>query len=174
MNLKDKQAAVDKLRTDLGEDGHLVLAEYRGLTVEEISELRHKVRAAAGTVRVMKNTLVRRAIEGTGLESLGDLLSGPNAMVFTREDPVPMVKVIAEAAKGLDSVNLKGGIVEGKTVSPEDILRIAALPSREVLLARTLGSMAAPMQGLANVCQGTIRNLVYALEAVRQAKGAEA
>ena len=174
MNLKDKQAAVDKLRTDLGEDGHLVLAEYRGLTVEEISELRHKVRAAAGTVRVMKNTLVRRAIEGTGLESLGDLLSGPNAMVFTREDPVPMVKVIAEAAKGLDSVNLKGGIVEGKTVSPEEILRIAELPSREVLLARTLGSMAAPMQGLANVCQGTIRNLVYALEAVRQAKGAEA
>lgn len=174
MNLKDKQAAVDKLRTDLGEDGHLVLAEYRGLTVEEISELRHKVRAAAGTVRVMKNTLVRRAIEGTGLESLGDLLSGPNAMVFTREDPVPMVKVIAEAAKGLASVNLKGGIVEGKTVSPEDILRIAALPSREVLLAKALGSMAAPMQGLANVCQGTIRNLVYALEAVRQAKGAEA
>jgi len=174
LNLKEKQAAVEKLRADIGDDGHLVLAEYRGLTVEQMSELRNKVRSAAGTVRVMKNTLVRRAIEGTGKEALNDLLTGPNAMVFTREDPVPMVKVIAGAAKELDAVNLKGGVVEGKTVTAEEILRIAELPSREVLLAKTLGSLAAPMQGLANVCQGTIRNLVYVFEAVRQAKTAEA
>lgn len=174
MKLKEKQAAVDRLRTDLGEKGHMVLAEYRGLTVEEMSELRNKVRSAQGSVRVLKNTLIRRAIEGSDMEALNDLLTGPNAMVFTREDPVPMVKAIAEAAKELDAVRLKGGVVEGRPVTPEEIVRIAELPPREVLLAKTLGSLAAPMQGLANVCQGTIRNLVYALEAVRQAKAAQA
>jgi large subunit ribosomal protein L10 len=174
VNRQKKQEAVERLRSDMGPDSHLVLAEYRGLTVEEMTGLRKKIRSASGTLRVMKNTLVRRAVEGTGNEAVMDLLTGPNALVFTREDPVPMVKVLAEASKAKEAVKIKGGVVEGKSVTPEEILRIAELPSREVLLAMTLGSLAAPMQGLVNVCQGTIRNFVYVLDALRQAKSAEA
>jgi large subunit ribosomal protein L10 len=174
VNRQEKEETVERLRSDMGPDSHLVLTEYRGLTVEEMTELRSKIRSASGTLRVMKNTLVRRAMEGTGGEAVMDLLTGPNALAFTREDPVPMVKVLADASKSKEAVKLKGGVVEGRSVTPEEILRIAQLPSREVLLAKTLGTLAAPMQGMVNVCQGTIRNFVYVLDALRQAKSAEA
>jgi len=169
-----KEASVEKLRGDLEPGGHLILAEYRGLTVEELSELRKKVRAVSGTVRVMKNTLVRHAVNGTDKDVLNDLLTGPNALVFTKDDPVPLVKVVADASKEYDAVNVKGGVVEGRAVSPEEIFRIAALPSREQLLGKMLGSVSAPLQGFMNVCQGVTRNLVYVLEGIRKAKEAGA
>jgi large subunit ribosomal protein L10 len=169
-----KEASVEKLRGDLEPGGHLILAEYRGLTVEELSELRKKVRAVSGRVRVMKNTLVRHAVNGTDKDVLNDLLTGPNALVFTKEDPVPLVKAVADASKEYDAVKVKGGVVEGRAVSPEEILRIAELPSREQLLGKMLGSVSAPLQGFMNVCQGVSRNLVYVLEGIRKAKEAGA
>ena len=174
MDRTQKEASVEKLRGDLEPGGHLILAEYRGLTVEELSELRKKVRAVSGKVRVMKNTLVRHAVSGTDKDVLNDLLTGPNALVFTKDDPVPLVKVVADASKEYDAVNVKGGVVEGRAVSPEEIFRIAALPSREQLLGKMLGSVSAPLQGFMNVCQGVSRNLVYVLDGIRKAKEAGA
>ncbi len=165
-----KEAVVERLREDLEPGGHLILAEYRGLTVEEISQFRKKVRSVSGKVRVMKNTLVRHAVKGTEKDVLTDLLTGPNALVFTKEDPVPLVKIVAEASKNFEAVKVKGGVIEGRVVSPEEILRIATLPSREQLLGKALGSISAPLQGFMNVCQGVTRNLVYVLESIRQAK----
>lgn len=170
MKRSDKEAVVAKLRDDIEPDGHLILADFRGLSVEDLMGVRAKIRAASGTMRVVKNTLVRRAVDGTAKEAINDLLEGPNAFVFTKDDPVPVVKALSDAAKDLEALNLKGGVVEGRTVSPEEIMKIARLPSREVLLGKALGSMSSPLQGLVNVCQGTLRNLVYALEAIRQAK----
>lgn len=174
MDKKEKKEAVEQLRSDLEADGHLILAEYRGLTVEELSQFRKKVRAVSGTVRVMKNTLVRRAVEGTNKDGLTDLLVGPNALVYTTEDPVPLVKVVADTSKDFKAIKVKGGVVEGRPVTPDEIFRIAALPSRDQLLGKMLGSMSAPLQGFMNVCQGVTRNLVYALEAIRQQKEAGA
>ncbi len=168
MNRSEKEASVERLRADLEPGGHLILAEYRGLTVEQLSDLRRKVRAASGAVRVMKNTLVRRAVEGTDKEAIRDLLEGPNALVFTKGDPVPVVKAVSEAAKGFEPLVLRGGVVEGKAVTAEQLTQIADLPSREVLLGKALGSLNAPLQGLVNVLQGNLRNLVYVLEAIRQ------
>jgi large subunit ribosomal protein L10 len=165
-----KEAVVERLREDLEPGGHLILAEYRGLTVEQISEFRKKVRSVSGKVRVMKNTLVRHAVDGTEKDVLTDLLTGPNALVFTKEDPVPLVKIVAEASKNFEAVKVKGGVIEGRAVSPEEIFRIATLPSREELLGKALGSISAPLQGFMNVCQGVTRNLVYVLESIRQAK----
>ena len=174
MNKEEKKAMVERLQADLEPGGHMVLAEYRGLTVEELSGLRKKIRAASGTIRVAKNTLLRRAVEGTAKDAVVDLLTGPNAVVSTKADPVPVVKAVAEAAKDMEAIQVKGGFIEGKAMSAEDILRIATLPSRDELLGKMLGSMSAPMQGFVNACQGVTRNLVYALEAVRQAKAAGA
>ena len=170
MKRSDKEAVVEELRADIEPDGHLILADYRGLTVEELMGVRAKIRAAAGRMRVVKNTLVRRAVDGTPKEAINDLLEGPNAFVFTKEDPVPVVKALSEAASEFEALNLKGGVVEGRNVSPEELMKIAQLPSREVLLGKALGSISSPLQGLVNVCHGTLRNLVYALEAIRQAK----
>jgi large subunit ribosomal protein L10 len=170
VNRTDKKSVVEKLRADIEPDGHLILADYRGLTVEELTGVRAKVRAASGTMRVIKNTLVRRAVDGTDKEAVNDLLEGPNAFVFTKDDPVPVVKALSDAAKDFEALSLKGGVVEGRPVTPEEIMKIAQLPSREVLLGKALGSISSPLQGLVNVCQGTLRNLVYALEAIRQAK----
>ena len=174
MDRTQKEASVEKLRGDLEPGGHLIVAEYRGLTVEELSELRKKVRAVSGKVRVMKNTLVRHAVNGTEKDVLNDLLTGPNALVFTKDDPVPLVKVVAGASKEFESVKVKGGVVEGRAVSAEEIFRIAELPSREQLLGKILGSVSAPLQGFMNVCQGVTRNLVYVLEDIRKAKEAGA
>ncbi len=174
MNRTQKEATVEKLREDLEPGGHLILAEYRGLTVEDLSEFRKNVRAVSGKVRVMKNTLVRHAVKGTEKDVLNDLLTGPNALVFTKEDPVPLVKIVADAAKKFEAVTVKGGVVEGRAVSPEEIFRIAELPSREQLLGKMLGSISAPLQGFLNVCQGVTRNLVYVLEDIRKAKEAGA
>ena len=168
----EKAAVVEELRGGLEPEGHVILAEYRGLTVEEMTRLRRKVRAASGTMKVMKNTLVRRAVEGTDKEALKDLLTGPNALFYTKDDPVQVVKAVSGAAKEFEAMKIKGGVLEGKALSPEQILRIAELPPREELLAKTLGSLAAPLQGLVNVMQGVSRNLVYVLDAIRQAKAA--
>ena len=170
MKRTDKETVVEKLRADIEPDGHLILADFRGLTVEELTGVRARVRAASGTMRVIKNTLVRRAVDGTDKEAINDLLEGPNAFVFTKDDPVPVVKALSDAAKDFETLNVKGGVVEGRPVTPEEIMKIAQLPSREVLLGKALGSISSPLQGLVNVCHGTLRNLVYALEAIRQAK----
>ena len=92
MNRTQKEDVVTQLKADLAEESHLILAEYRGLTVEEISDFRSKVRKAEGKVRVVKNTLTRRALEGTDKAGLSDLLTGPNALIYTTADPVPLVE----------------------------------------------------------------------------------
>lgn len=172
MNRSEKEASVEQLRADLEPDGHVVLTEYRGLTVEQMSRLRRQVRSASGTLKVMKNTLMRRAVEGTSKEVLGEFLTGPNALVYTKADPVPMVKVVAAASKEYAAMEVKGGVVEGRQLTAAEILRIAELPSRDEMLGKMLGSLMSPLQGFANVLQGVPRKLVYALEAIRQAKGA--
>ena len=172
MNRTEKEAAVEQLREGLEPDGHVVLAEYRGLTVEEMTQLRRQVSAAEGRLQVMKNTLVRRAMEGTPKEGLGDLLTGPNALFYTKADPLAMVKVVAGASKNHEAVQIKGGMVEGRSFSAAEILRIAELPPREELLAKALGSLSAPMQGLVNVLQGVPRSLVNVLDSIRQEKAA--
>ena len=174
LDKEKKKEIVKQLQTDLQSGNHLILAEYRGLTVEELSSFRSQVRGADGVVKVTKNTLIRRAVEGTDKDVLKDLLTGPNALVYTNADPVPLVKVVAGTSKKMEAVRIKGGVVEGRSVTPDEIMRIAALPSREELLGKMLGSMSSPLQGLMNVCQGVTKNLLYALEAIRQAKEAGA
>jgi large subunit ribosomal protein L10 len=173
LNRSEKEASVEQLRADLEPDGHVVLTEYRGLTVEQMSRLRKQVCSASGTLKVMKNTLMRRAVEGTDKEVLGDFLTGPNALVYTKADPVAMVKVVADASKEYQAMEVKAGVVEGRQMTAAEIFRIAELPSRDELLGKMLGSLMSPVQGLANVLQGVPRKLVYALEAIRQAKEAE-
>jgi large subunit ribosomal protein L10 len=170
MKRLDKKALVERLRSDLEPVGNLILTEYRGMTVEQMTDFRNRVRTASGSVRVMKNTLLRRAVGETDKAVLLDMLEGPNALVFGDHDPVTLVSVVAGVSKEIEALRIKGGIVEGQAMTAEEILRIADLPSRAELLARALGSMCSPLRGLLNVFQGTARNLVCVVEAIRLAK----
>ena len=167
---QEKVETVERLQAEIARRPNLFLAEYRGMTVEQVTGLRVKLRKADGEMRVAKNTLLRRAVAGTAQEPVSAHAKGPNALILGGADVVEVAKVLAETDREIPVFSLKGGVVGGRAVSAVEIRQLAELPPRAVLLARAIGSMASPLRGFVGVCQGNIRKLVYALEAVRQAK----
>ena len=173
--LAGKKAVVEEIKEKVDKAQGVVLVDYRGLNVEELTELRRNYREAGIDYKVYKNTMMRFAFKDAGLEEFNEHLVGPNALVFGFEDPVQPAKITEQFAKEHDDLEIKAGIVDGKIVDIDEIKKLASLPSRDVLIAQTLGGLNAPISGFANVLQGTIRNLVYALNAVReQQEGQEA
>jgi len=166
----EKVAIVDEIKDKLSRAQGVILADYRGLTVMQATELRRKLREAGVEYKVLKNTLTAIAAREAGFEDLTSLLVGPTAIAFGYEDPVAPAKVLSEFAKTNPVLELKGGLLEGRVLDVEGVKALAALPSREELLSQVLRGMQGPIAGLVNVLQGTIRNLVYALDAVRKQK----
>ena len=170
MKRQEKVETVERLQAEIAKRPNLFLAEYRGMTVEQVTDLRVKVRKADGAMRVVKNTFLRRAVAGTGQEPVTAHTKGPNALFLGAADVVELTKVLSAADRDIQPFVLKGGVLEGRAVTAAEIRQIAELPPRAVLLARAIGSMASPLRGFVSVCHGNIRKLVYALDAVRQAK----
>ncbi|MPM70111.1 50S ribosomal protein L10 [bioreactor metagenome] len=168
----EKQALVEELKEKLSNTKGAVLTNYRGLNVAQDTKLRRKLREAGVEYRVIKNTMMRIAAKEVGLEGLEESLEGPTAIAISFTDPVAPAKVISEFVKEnkLQALEVKAGLVEGKVIDAQGVKALASLPPREVLIAKALGSMQAPIVGMVNVLQGSIRNLVYALDAVRQQK----
>ena len=167
-----KQAIVAELKEKLTGAKGAVLVNYRGLTVAQDTKLRRQLREAGVDYRVVKNTMTRIAAQEAGLEGLDVYLEGPTAMAISTTDPVAPAKIITDFVKEhkLQVLEVKAGLVEGNVIDEKGVKALASLPSREVLIAKMLGSMQSPITGLVNVLQGSIRNLVYALDAVRQQK----
>jgi len=166
----EKVAVVEEIKEKLSKAQGVILADYRGLTVLQATELRRKLREAGVEYKVLKNTLTAIAAKEVGFEDLVPLLIGPTAIAFGYDDPVAPAKVLSEFARTTPVLELKGGLLEGKVLDVDAVKALADLPSREELLSQVLRGMQAPIAGLANVLQGTIRNFVYALEAVRKQK----
>ncbi|GHT22259.1 50S ribosomal protein L10 [Endomicrobiia bacterium] len=143
----------------------LILTEYRGLTVEEISDLRLKLRPFGSEYVVVKNTLSKIAFNGTGIEACENF-SGSTALVIESGDIISPAKVVVEFAKTHAKLKIKSGFLEGKFVNVAVLEQLAALPSKEVLIARMLGSMNATVTGFVNVLAANIRGLVTVLDAV--------
>jgi large subunit ribosomal protein L10 len=167
-----KEQIVNEIKEKLENAVSLVLVDYRGLNVEEVTELRKKSREAGVEYKVYKNTLMTRALKELGIEGLESYLEGPNAIAFGYDDPVTPAKIISEFAKGHEKLEIKAGMVEKKLLSLEEVKALADLPSKEVLVAQVLGGLNAPITGFVNVLQANIRNLVYALDAIREKKSA--
>lgn len=166
--LEEKRQVVEEIKEKIAKSQSVVLVDYRGLNVDEVTQLRSKFREAGVDYKVYKNTLMRFAFKDTGYEEFNKYLTGPNAVAFGFNDPVSPAKVTSEFAKSHEKLEIKAGIVDGKIVGLEEIKRLADLPSREVLIAQVLGGFNAPIAGFVNVLQGTIRNLVYVLNAIRE------
>ncbi|RCX20831.1 LSU ribosomal protein L10P [Anaerobacterium chartisolvens] len=170
--LEQKKEVVSGLSKKIKEAKAMVFADYRGLTVEQDTELRNALRKAGVEYKVVKNTLTRFAAKENGLEGLEPFLKGPTAMAVSNTDPVAPAKVLAEYVKKYEKLELKVGVVEGKIIDEKGINALAELPSREVLIAKVLGGFNAPISGLVNVLNGNIRGLVVALNAIAEQKNA--
>jgi large subunit ribosomal protein L10 len=173
-NLEEKGQVVTEIKERFQKSSGIVLADYRGLTVAQVTQLRTLLRQAGVEYRVMKNTLVRRAADELGVEGLDSYLEGPTALAFSA-DPVAPAKILTEFVKvnKLKTFKIKAGVLEGKVIGAEGVKALAELPSREVLLAMVLRGMQAPLAGMVNVLQGPIRKMGYALEEVRKLKAAQ-
>lgn len=174
MKRAEKGAVIEELKTLLSGAKVAMLADYRGLTVGEVTELRKLLRQQGMALRVVKNTLARLATAGTELQGIERHLSGPTAMVFGKGDPTVPAKLLASYAKTKPNFQVKAGFVEGKVVAREDALALADLPPREILMARFAGIVQSPLLGLMVSLQAPLRSLLAALEAVRRKKAQEA
>lgn len=168
--LQEKKQVVQGLSDKVKAAKSIVLTDYRGLTVEQDTELRSALRKAGVDYKVVKNTLTRFAMKENGLEEIDPFLNGPTAMAVSDTDPVAPAKVLSEFAKKFDKLELKVGVVEGKVIDVNGIKALADLPSREVLIAKVLGGFNAPISGFVNVLNGNIRGLVVALNAIAEQK----
>ena len=150
LNRNEKAAVVTDVAAQVARSQTLALAEYRGLTVEHMNKLRVDARAKGVYLHVLKNTLARRAVAGTPFECAADAMSGPLIYGFS-EDAVAAAKVIADFAKGNDKLVVKGGAYAGKALDANGVKALAAIPSKEVLLAQIAGLLKSPVQRMAGV-----------------------
>ena len=172
MNKEAKGNKVSELSELLNSSKATFIADYRGMDVEAVNKLRGELRLLDVDYRVAKNTLMRLAAKETGAECLEPLLQGPTAVAFATGDVAAPAKVLAELAKSSKFFELKGGVMDGKALSVDDIKALGQLPSREVLLAMVLRAMSAPATNFVGVLAAVPRSLVQVLAAIQEQKAA--
>jgi len=150
----------------------VILTDYRGLTVKEMQALRTKLRESGSELRVYKNTLAQIAMRELALPDLGELLDGPTAFLFTFGDPVASAKAVVDFAKDHKVLEVKGGFIDSVVTSAAGVVALASLPSREVLLAKLLGTMLNPIVGFARVLNGPVEAFARTVSAVADQKNA--
>lgn len=170
--LQAKTQVVEEIKEKIEKAQSVVLVDYRGLNVEEVTDLRSKYREADVDYKVYKNTMMRFAFKDLGLEEFNEFLKGPSAVAFGYDDPVQAAKITNDFAKSNNKLEIKAGIVDGKIIDVAGVKDLASLPPREVLIAKALGGFNGPIQGLANVLQGTIKSLAQVLNAIAEEKEA--
>ncbi|MEW6545945.1 MAG: 50S ribosomal protein L10 [Bacillota bacterium] len=166
----EKVETVAHLKEKLARSRGAVLADYRGLDVAGMAELRRRFRAAGVEYRVVRNNLLRLAAHQVGVPDLDPYLEGPTAVAFAYEDPVVAARVLQGFIREFRLPVVKGAWVEGQVIDAEGVARLAELPAREVLLARVLGGVQAPLAGMAGCLAGLLRGVVTVLDAVRRQK----
>ena len=167
MNRDEKAAVIDRIAGELESSQAVFAVDYRGITVSQVADLRAKLRAADATFTVVKNSLTERAADKAGADALKAVLEGPTALTFVRGDAAAAAKALSDAQRVTDVLAFKGGLMDGQAVSPDDIRAIAKLPSREVLYAQLVGTVAAPLNGLARTLNALISGIAVQLGQIR-------
>ena len=170
----EKVAVVEEVKSRLDEADAVILTEYRGLKVKDLAALRRELRKDGGDYKVYKNTLVRFATRSVGLDDLDAMLEGPTALAFVNGDAAAVAKTLRDFSRTNQLLVVKGGVLGGKVLDASATAALAELPSREVLLARIAGALAAPLQQLAGLMSALPRNLAYGLAALRDERAAAA
>ena len=168
MNRDQKAQVIEEVAGQLREAQAVFAVDYRGISVPQAAELRTKLRELNATFRVVKNTLSERAADEVGADGLKELLQGPTAMTFVRGDAAAAAKALRDFRRGTQNTLLefKGGWMNGQSLTPEDVDAIAQLPSREVLIGRLVGTVAAPLSGLVTALNNLPAGLARQLQAI--------
>jgi large subunit ribosomal protein L10 len=172
LNLEDKKALVAEVAEVAAKAQSVVAAEYRGLTVSQMTDLRAKARKSGVYMRVVKNTLARKALAGTSFEAVGPKLKGPLVLAFSKDDPGAAARVVKDFAKANEKLVATLVSLGGQVLSAKDLEAVASLPTREQALSMLLGTLKAPSQKLVSTIAAVPSKLVRTLAAVRDQKQA--
>lgn len=164
MPTQEKVAVVEDIKERLAGAKTVVLTEYRGLTVQQLSELRKQLRAVSAQYKVLKNRLARIAISSSELKVLGPLLTGPTGMIVSREDPVAVAKALQTFTRTNQALTIKAGYVDGQLLQAAGLKALADLPSREALRSQLVGAIQGPLAQLVGLLTAPHRDLVYVLD----------
>lgn len=170
--LEQKKALVASLSDKLKNSCAGVVVNYKGINVSDDTKLRKELREAGVEYFVVKNTLLQRAAKEAGLDGLEPVLEGTTAIAISKEDHVAAARILCKFADENDFFKAKAGFIEGKVISEAEVNNLAKLPTKEVLVAKALGGLNAPISGFVTVLNGTIRGLVVALNAIAEKQSA--
>lgn len=163
MNRDEKAAVIEEVAGEISSAQAVFAVDYRGITVAQVKDLRVRLQEADTQLRVVKNSLTERAAEQAGAPELKSLLVGPTALAFVRGDAAMAAKALSDAGRALRLLDFKGGLMDGTALSAEDVQSIARLPSREVLHAQLVGTIASPLSGLVRTLNALIGGLAVQL-----------
>ncbi|HEX4008688.1 MAG TPA: 50S ribosomal protein L10 [Solirubrobacteraceae bacterium] len=166
MNRDQKSAVVEEIAGELQDAQAIFAVDYRGISVAQVADLRAKLRDADARFRVVKNSLSERAADQAGMDTLKPLLIGPTALAFVKGDAALAAKALNDVARQLNLLDFKGGVMNGSALSADDVRSIARLPSREVLNAQLVGTIASPLTGLVRTLNALIAGLAIQLQAI--------
>jgi large subunit ribosomal protein L10 len=172
MPTETKAVLVAEIKDKITGSTGIIMADYRGLSVKDMQELRSKLRESGGEVRIYKNRLTEIAMRELAMPSMGDFLEGPTAFVFTSDDPVGPAKTLMDFAKDHQALEVKGGFIENAVIGAASVKALASLPSREELVAKLMGSMLNPVRGFMSMANAPAAALARALRAVADQKAA--
>ena len=172
MATHNKKEVIAEIKERLTASEGVLLVDYRGLTVKEISELRSSLREAGGSMTVYKNTLTELALRELAMPTMEEHLEGPTAFVFIEGDPVAPAKALTKFAESTPALELKAALLGNSVLDKESVIALSKLPSREELIANLLGTLQNPARGLVTVCSGPARGLATALDAIAKQKDA--
>lgn len=170
MKLAQKEQAVKELSEKFKKAELTILADFCGMNVAQVTNLRRSLREVNAEMKVVKNTLAQRAVDGTVLDSLKVHFVGTTAVITSEGDPVGPAKALTKCVKDIEKFKLKIGFLSGKLITQKEIESLSKLPSREEMIAKLMGSMNAPAQNLVNVMTALPRKLAYVLAAIRDKK----
>ena len=165
MNRREKENVISDLSRQIEGFRAVVLTDYRGLNVEQIGQLRRRLKEEEISYHVVKNTLIKLASRGTDLEKLNDYFEGPTAMAISYGDPTLLAKILSEFIKTQPSLEIKVGLIQGKVTPPEEVRALASIPPRDVLLAQILGGIQTPGGQLGGVILSALQQVLGVIQA---------
>lgn len=173
LSLAEKKEIVEVTNSQLENSTSVIVADFRGMTVSELTEVRKQARASGVTLRVIRNNLVRRAVEGTPHECIQEVLTGPSIIAFSDADPGVSARLLKEVQDEIGTIEIKGISLGGRLIEAGELAAVAALPTKEEAVARLLSVLKAPLSKMAQVLQAVPSKLVRTLVAVKDQKSSD-
>jgi large subunit ribosomal protein L10 len=168
-----KEETVTRLTDKLSRSKSVVFANYQGMTMTQLSELRKQLREQSAEFSITKNNLIKIALKNARLDIENSAIEGPTATLFSFEDEISPIKALTKSFKDSSIGSVKGGVLNGEYLDQYKVTKLASLPSKDELRAQAVGALGAPLYGIVSVLQANIRNLVYALDQIRVSRGGE-